>query len=275
VTPPAAASLAGAPARSAPSRRPAQRPRRVSGPQRGPVRQAPARGQTAREHDGLVLGVLRGLEGLSSHRLLDRLIRGRLWIGIIAFALIGIVTLQLGLLKLNSGIGRALERAATLQRENAALSIENSELAAGNRVESQAASRLGMKLVPLGGLRFLTISPGDVAHAAAALRTPVQQDHTQTSSTPSASEAPAEGTTAPSSTAEQQAATEQQSGGEDEAGTAPPAGEASTTASAGTSAPSEQQTAQAPAGEAGGAATTTSAQAPAEGAGGGTAAPGG
>ncbi len=69
------------------------------------------------------------------------LIRGRAWIGLVAFALIGIVTLQLGLLQLNSGIGRALEREARLQRENAALSIENSELASGEqgRVAGRAA----------------------------------------------------------------------------------------------------------------------------------------
>ena len=59
------------------------------------------------------------------------------------------MTLQLGLLKLNGGIGRALEHEALLQRENAALSIENSEMAAGERVELSAA-RIGMEYVPAG-----------------------------------------------------------------------------------------------------------------------------
>jgi cell division protein FtsL len=109
------------------------------------------------------------LEGLAQHRLLDRLIRGRTWIGLVAFALIGIVTLQLGLLKLNGGIGRTLEHEALLQRENAALSIENSELSAGSRIEARA-SQLGMAFVPLGSLRFLAASPhGDAAKAATAL----------------------------------------------------------------------------------------------------------
>jgi cell division protein FtsL len=116
-----------------------------------------------------VLGLLSALESLAQHRLLDRLIRGRVWIGLVAFALIGIVTLQLGLLKLNGGIGRALEHEALLQRENAALSIENSELAAGTRVE-QGAAKLGMAFVPAGALRFLPASGhGDVGKAAAAL----------------------------------------------------------------------------------------------------------
>ncbi len=151
MTPPASSAAPAAPL--APPRRrrdapPRPRPRRISGPAQ-PARQRPAsRGAPRRavaEGGGLVLTLVGRLEALSSHRLLDRLIRGRLWIGIVAFALIGIVTLQLALLKLNTGIGRALERQGSLQRANAALSIEDSELAAGgSRVESQA-QRLGMQ----------------------------------------------------------------------------------------------------------------------------------
>ena len=63
--------------------------------------------------------------------------------------------MQLGLLKLNAGIGRALEHEAALQRENSALSVENSEVAAGDTVELQAA-HMGMQLVPAGALRFLS-----------------------------------------------------------------------------------------------------------------------
>jgi cell division protein FtsL len=115
------------------------------------------------------VGLLSALESLAQHRLLDRLIRGRVWIGLVAFALIGIVTLQLGLLKLNGGIGRALEHEALLQRENATLSIENSELVAGTRVEAHAA-KLGMAFVPAGALRFLSADGhGAVGKAAAAL----------------------------------------------------------------------------------------------------------
>ena len=55
--------------------------------------------------------------------------------------------MQLGLLKLNAGIGRALEHEALLQRENSALSVENSEALLGRTVETQAA-RMGMQLVP-------------------------------------------------------------------------------------------------------------------------------
>jgi hypothetical protein len=121
-----------------------------------------------------VLGLVGAFGRLPRARLLDRLIQGRISIALVAFALIGIVTMQLGLLKLNAGIGRALEHEALLQRENAALSIENSEMAAGDRVELKAG-RLGMELISPGGLRFLSV--GNVSleanRAAAALRAPI------------------------------------------------------------------------------------------------------
>ncbi|HKH79019.1 MAG TPA: hypothetical protein VJ996_03305, partial [Solirubrobacteraceae bacterium] len=132
MTPPAAAAAAAARTAAAPAvhpRRaplaPVRRPRRVSGPAARPARARPApRARTAASTAG----------ALVTHPLLDRLIHGRAWIGIVAFALIGIVTMQLGLLKLNAGIGRALEHEAALQREDSALSVENSEVAAGDTV---------------------------------------------------------------------------------------------------------------------------------------------
>jgi cell division protein FtsL len=181
VTPPASAA---APAVRRPPR-PTAPARRVSGPVRAPVSpKRPARPQTrpprartrrpAQAQSGLVPGLLAAVGRLERHRLLHRLIAGRAWIGLVAFALIGIVTLQLALLELNSNVGRALEREATLQRENAALAIDNSELAAGNRVES-LASRLGMQLVPMSALRFLTARPRVFTRrAAAALSAPAK-----------------------------------------------------------------------------------------------------
>lgn len=129
MTPPAAASAAHRGRVGAPARPLTPRPRRVSGPARPPSR--PRTPPAAPREQGLANGLLAGAEGLLHARSLDRLIRGRGWIAVIAFALIGIVTLQLGLLKLNAGMGRSIERAEALQRKNAALSIENSELAAG------------------------------------------------------------------------------------------------------------------------------------------------
>ena len=184
MTPPSASAAAAAPAihprrTTSPRRAPAtRRPRRVSGPAnpaRTPARN-PARGNGARDQARVWTGPLRAVgvaEAVATHRLLDRLIRGRVWIGVIAFALIGIVTMQLVLLKLNAGIGRSLVREALLQRENATLSAENSEDGAGEQVEAQA-TRDGMEPIPAGKLSFLSAhTASDVGKAAAALSAPV------------------------------------------------------------------------------------------------------
>jgi pilus assembly protein FimV len=226
MTPPGAAAVAGAaPAthrgRSTAPARPSiapRKPRRVSGPVRpstrtpaGPPARRPARpaAPAVQTGHGLVPGLLAALNAVAGNRSLDRLIRSRTWIALIAFALIGIVALQLLVLRLNANIGHALVRESQLQRENAALSIESSELAAGERVESEAA-RLGMELVPEGSLRFLTSDPGsDIARAAAALKAPVQPSSTNPSSSTSSTAATAstgESSEAPSG---EQAATQE------------------------------------------------------------------
>jgi hypothetical protein len=233
VSPPsAAAAPAVNPRRVAPGRPfpAAPRPRRVSGPAR-PLGDRPARSRQAGQA-GIALGLLEAVSRLSEHRLLDRLIRGRIWIALVAFALIGIVTLQLGLLKLNAGIGHALARETSLQRENAALSIENSELAAGDLVESSAA-RLGMEMVPVAALRFLTASPrADAAHGAAALNTPVTSGSSSSSgaesstgassaeagaSSPEAEGTPAQASESPSSTSSSTSESEAAKSGESSA----------------------------------------------------------
>jgi hypothetical protein len=111
---------------------------------------------------------------LADHPLVDRLLAGKAWIGVVAFALIGIVTLQLLLLQLNRSIGHDLEHQGVLQRQNATLAIENSELAVGERIQHQA-SGLGMTLIPASALRFLSVHRGATAKALAALSVPVQQ----------------------------------------------------------------------------------------------------
>jgi hypothetical protein len=205
MTPPAAAPAVHRGRSVAPTRplTTAPRPRRVSGPARG-QRPAPAVRRSRQADGGLVLGLLAAVSGLERYTLLDRLIRGRTWIALIAFALIGIVALQLGLLKLNAGIGRSLEREASLQRGNAALKIENSELAAGERVEAKAA-HLGMELVPVGALKALTVHPGaDASRAASALESSSSSAASDEASA-STSSTPTSATT--SSTPEESAAT--------------------------------------------------------------------
>jgi hypothetical protein len=97
---------------------------------------------------------LRRLAALADHPLLERLLTGRAWIALVAFALFGIVFMQVSLLKLNAGIGRSVERAATLDRENAELRGAVSELGSDDRLQAEAA-RLGLVVPPAGAVTFL------------------------------------------------------------------------------------------------------------------------
>ncbi|HEY5193037.1 MAG TPA: hypothetical protein VIJ39_04075 [Solirubrobacteraceae bacterium] len=186
-------------------RRPAPRPRRISGPtgstRSGAVaaavaipapgialprerksrpgslpRTRPARKTTRRPAQGapgIALRAIDAFEGVSSSVFLDRLIRGRLWIGLLAFALIGIVAMQLLVLKLNTGIGHTLGRVETLQRENAQLGIEDSMYSAEGRVAPLAAAQ-GMTLAPPGTVHFVVASKADISRAASALSSTTQ-----------------------------------------------------------------------------------------------------
>jgi hypothetical protein len=174
------------------------------------TRTAPSRPRpVAQPRPGIAETVLGRLSSLSEHRMLDRLIRGRMWIGLVAFALIGIVAMQLAILELNTGIGHSLERVARLQRENPEMSIENSAAAAGENVEPKAVAR-GMETAPVATIQFLTSSPGDAANAARILRHPSgvseadsTATQTPTSSSPSTESSGTTATTGSSSIASQ------------------------------------------------------------------------
>lgn len=162
--------------------------RRVSGPMRAPRARmsvsdaalAPRPRMPARPPLRLAAGgasiVLRVADTamhVSGSRTMDRLVRSRGWVLIVAFALIGIVAMQVSMLKLNSGIGRAVETAATLERGNATLRGEISRLSSGDRIQALAGTRgyvmpepADVTYLRAGGLR------GDATRAAQRMRSP-------------------------------------------------------------------------------------------------------
>jgi hypothetical protein len=87
-------------------------PRRVSGPAVRPVPspRRPISGATVT----LPSVPLRHLRSLPDNRWLDGLLRSRAWIWLLGIGLGGIVFMQVSLLKMNAGISRAVESAATL-----------------------------------------------------------------------------------------------------------------------------------------------------------------
>jgi cell division protein FtsL len=108
---------------------------------------------------------------MPDHRIVDRLLRSRLWIWALGLALGGIVTMQVSLLKLNSGISRAVETTTTLERQNADLEASIARLSSPDRVESGAAT-LGMVMPPAGDVDYLSAGPNDAANAVRRMQPP-------------------------------------------------------------------------------------------------------
>jgi cell division protein FtsB len=155
-------------------------PRRVSGPARPvPVPGSP-RPRTIAPQPHETLGAK--LLALPDHRWLDMLLRSRAWIWLLGVALGGIVFMQVSLLGMNSGIGRAVEQSSTLEHRNAALEEEVAELSSGDRVRAQA-TKLGLLSPDAGEVGFLT-ARGDLdARRALQRMTPPSDEARQTLAT--------------------------------------------------------------------------------------------
>jgi hypothetical protein len=147
-------------------RRPAPRPpRRVSGPAARTTRRAPAGGAVA-VGPPLALRLGRRAARIVDARFLDRLLRGRVWIALLALGLMGIVFIQVSMLRLNAGISRAITSAETLHRQNATLRGDLSKLDSSERI-GDAAKSFGMIQPAAGSVRYLDARK---ANAAAAVR---------------------------------------------------------------------------------------------------------
>jgi hypothetical protein len=149
-------------------------PRRVSGPVARRAVAVPG-GATAlpRPRTGTT-GLFARVRALPDHRLIDRLLRSRLWIWALGAALCGIVTMQVSLLKLNSGISRAVETTTTLERQNATLEASIARLSSPDRIESGAAT-LGMVMPPAGDVGYLRAGPEDAGEAARRMQPPSEE----------------------------------------------------------------------------------------------------
>jgi cell division protein FtsL len=115
-------------------------PRRVSGPARGRRLARPTFWQR--------------ILALPDHRLVDRLVRGRVWIPLIGFLLIGIVFMQVSMLKLNAGIGSDAQKISTLERVNGELRADEAQLESGERIQ-RAAGKLGMVMPAPDQVKYL------------------------------------------------------------------------------------------------------------------------
>ena len=128
---------------------------------------------------------------LPDRSIVGRMVRGRVWIGVLGFLLIGLVTMQVSLLKLNAGIGSAVERASALERANGSLRAQVSQLESGERIQTGAAA-LGMVMPPAGQISYLPPGrPGsDVSRAVAALQQGAFNDPTKSIPLPGTEDPP-------------------------------------------------------------------------------------
>jgi cell division protein FtsL len=104
---------------------------------------------------------------LPESTLLDRVIRGRIWIPLLGVLLVGIVAMQVAILKLNAGVGAAIQQTTSLQSRNDALRESVTGLSNEQRIETIAA-RHGMVMAPPDSVKFLHPGGSGYVHAAAA-----------------------------------------------------------------------------------------------------------
>ena len=116
-------------------------------------------------------GLFARVRALPEHRVVDRLLRSRLWIWALGALLGGIVAMQVSLLKLNNGISRAVETTTTLERQNAELETAIARLSAPDRIEG-GAQQLGMLMPAAGDVAYLTAGREDGAKAARRMQPP-------------------------------------------------------------------------------------------------------
>lgn len=120
----------------------------------------PKPGSLARSTGAFVLA-------LPESSLLDRIIRGRVWIPLLGVLLVGLVATQVELLKLNAGLGSAIERTSTLQSRNESLHSTVAALSDEQRIETIAAQH-GMVMSPPDSVKFLRPSASANLRAAIA-----------------------------------------------------------------------------------------------------------
>lgn len=107
--------------------------------------------------------------GMTEWRVVYRLTRTRMWIGVLAALLVGIVALNVMALSFNASSSRSAALADQLRSENSALTTQIADGLSNERLQ-RAAARLGLVVPEPGSIRYLDPQPGDAAKAASRLR---------------------------------------------------------------------------------------------------------
>lgn len=103
--------------------------------------------------------------------LVDGFVRRGLWVPFLVLSLLGIVGLQLLTLSVNAGIGRTVDRATLLERENTTLAAEVSRLESADRLDRAVAGMGLVDPVP-GSTRYMRADGQLITDAGAPQATP-------------------------------------------------------------------------------------------------------
>ncbi len=173
MTPPPTTAPARTPARRT-ARAPVRHHRRVSGSARARTPRAGTRAAAVaapRPIPQIPFGALadRAVGALCSLRdsqVVDRLVRGQGWIALLGVLLIGLVGLNVSLLKLNAHNGRTAEIARDLRIQNAKLRGSASRLGSSDRLQ-ESARNMGLVMPTPQMVTYLTVRPNADGRLAA------------------------------------------------------------------------------------------------------------
>jgi cell division protein FtsL len=156
-------------ARAATARAAAPRPARTTAPRRARPRTAPNRSaappRRVSGHARPAAPAARPAALPRGARILDALLTGRIWIGLVGVLLAGIVFFNVDLLQMNREITQMADRAAQIKRENDRLRHDYARLASSERIQ-EAAAQLGLVYPAAGEVRYLKSNPKLDAHNA-------------------------------------------------------------------------------------------------------------
>jgi cell division protein FtsL len=111
--------------------------------------------------------------------LLDRILRGPVYIALIGALLTGIVFFNVGVLQLNHGIAATDVRTNQLERENAQLTKKLASLASSERIQALAIQH-GLVLPQPGDVHYLRATPNDPRQALRMMTAPDPSSATTT-----------------------------------------------------------------------------------------------
>jgi hypothetical protein len=141
----------------------------VAAPRRRPAR--PVGSVAAPPGASLAARVAASIRALPDHSLLDRIIRGRVWIPLVGVLLAGIVAMQVEVLKLNAATGLSLQESTALQSQRDLLQASVARLADDQRIESMAY-QMGMVMPAPSQVKFLSTGPGNTGLAVGNIHQP-------------------------------------------------------------------------------------------------------